>query len=357
MSDLLNYYGSFEHAEELESKGDYLMAAVEYWFCTQYCEHGDFPFIPDLSLVGKSNMRLEKLQKKIPYAPLSKSTFIKGCQCLKALWLYKNKYQERTITERQQQRFDWGHKIGELAQQLFPSGSDASKFLDIDRSLHFLQCKTPLEVPPLPFRLKQNLWLQNTKDSMQKNIQNIYEAAFTYNDVFSAIDILHKEDNKYHAYEVKSSFNVKDVFIHDCALQYYVMSHNLKLDDFYIIHINEDYLGSLNIELKNVTLENCDINKLFVQKSILAEVLALQETIEKELKTIKSVLYTKSEPQMKMGLHCFRPYECDFRQYCKKQNCEAATLFDKLLQKVKALSDIKTYQFPRPRDILIICHI
>ncbi|MBR3454433.1 MAG: hypothetical protein IKH26_03835 [Bacteroidaceae bacterium] len=54
MSDLGNYYGSFEAAEELEKNGYKLTAALEYWMCTQYAEHGEFPWVPDLSLESKS---------------------------------------------------------------------------------------------------------------------------------------------------------------------------------------------------------------------------------------------------------------------------------------------------------------
>ena len=57
---------------------------------------------------------------------LSKSTFIRGCQCEKSLYL--NKYHpelRQEISEQLQAVFDRGHKIGELAQQLFPGGVNA----------------------------------------------------------------------------------------------------------------------------------------------------------------------------------------------------------------------------------------
>lgn len=60
-------------------------------------------------------------------AILSKSTFLKGLQCDKHLYLYKHNYNlQDPITDNQQAIFDRGHQVGKLAQQLFPDGVDAS---------------------------------------------------------------------------------------------------------------------------------------------------------------------------------------------------------------------------------------
>lgn len=324
MSDIGNYNGSFESAEKLEANGNVLDAAIEYWMCTQYYEHGEFPVVPDTSLGSKAGQKWKNLQSKLPYAPLSKTTFIKGCQCLKALWLYRNKYDQRVVTPDVQQKFKVGHIIGELAQHLFPSGFDASLFSELQFRLESLQGRTPLRVPNLPYRLKQNLWLKQTQEAIERRSQAIYEAAFTYDDVFAAVDILLTGDEGKIAYEVKSSYDVKDVYIHDCALQYYVMSHNIELTDMFLVFPDEEYVKSLGIEIDDLTLDNCDVQRLFVKKSILADVLALQETVSAELKKIKPVLYKLSEPKINMGEQCDNPYQCDFQEYCiknKRKGC------------------------------------
>ena len=316
MSDIGNYYGSFQSATELEAKGDLLMAAIEYWMCIQYAEHGEFPVVPDTSLESKAYDKLRELQSKLPYAPLSKTTFIKGCQCLKALWLYRNKYDQRFVSDELQQKFNTGHSIGELAQHLFPSGTDVSAFQMLQFQLKVLQGKTPLQIPNFPYKLKQNLWLRQTQDAFNDGIKDIYEAAFTFNDVFAAVDILHTTEDGYVAYETKSSFDVKDVYIHDCALQYYVMSHNVTLHDMFLVYPDEEYVNSLGIGIDDLTIENCDVQNLFIKKSILNEVLALQSTIEEELKIIKPILTQRTEPRIAIGDHCNHPYGCDFLRYC-----------------------------------------
>ncbi len=58
---------------------------------------------------------------------LSKSTFLKGCQCTKALYLSKH---NRALREEPDaavaQIFTLGKKVGELAGQLFPGGVDCT---------------------------------------------------------------------------------------------------------------------------------------------------------------------------------------------------------------------------------------
>ena len=58
---------------------------------------------------------------------LSKSTFIRGLQCEKSLYLYKHHYKLKDPTPTSLQAvFDQGTNIGILAQELFPYGADAS---------------------------------------------------------------------------------------------------------------------------------------------------------------------------------------------------------------------------------------
>ena len=58
---------------------------------------------------------------------LSKSTFIRGLQCEKSLYLYKHHYNLKDPTPTSLQAvFDQGTNIGFLAQSLFPYGVDAS---------------------------------------------------------------------------------------------------------------------------------------------------------------------------------------------------------------------------------------
>jgi hypothetical protein len=62
---------------------------------------------------------------------LSKSTFIKGVQCEKALYLHKfNSELADEISQQQEAIFQTGTNVGILAQELFPGGIDASLFYE-----------------------------------------------------------------------------------------------------------------------------------------------------------------------------------------------------------------------------------
>ena len=76
---------------------------------------------------------------------LSKSTFIRGLQCEKSLYLHKHHYELKDPTHVSQQTvFDQGTNVGVLAQQLFPDGVDASsenhfKIVEsVDKTLDFI---------------------------------------------------------------------------------------------------------------------------------------------------------------------------------------------------------------------------
>ena len=138
-------------------------------------------------------------QPIIPKHILSKSTFLRGCQCTKSLYLYKNSPQLREEASDQQQAiFTQGTNVGKLAEQLFPGGVDAR--------------------PDNTYEYQKSV--ARTKQLIQDGVKIIYEAAFQYEGVLAAIDILVKERGKWKAYEVKSSTEVKDVNIIDAALHH-----------------------------------------------------------------------------------------------------------------------------------------
>ena len=64
---------------------------------------------------------------------LFKSTFIRGLQCEKSLYLYKHHYNLKDTTPTSLQAvFDQGTNIGLLAQKLFPSCIFTEKFENFD---------------------------------------------------------------------------------------------------------------------------------------------------------------------------------------------------------------------------------
>lgn len=219
---------------------------------------------------------------------LSKSSFIRGVQCEKHLYLYKYHYNEMDqLSEMQKAIFKRGTDVGKLAQQLFPKGIDASP------KSQFEYDKAVVE----------------TKKLIDQNQKVIYEASFNYSDVLAVADILVNEKSGLKIYEVKSSTSISETYIRDAALQYWVISNSgYRVKDFSITYINNQYIRKGNL----------DINELFVTESVLKLILPLQKWVEENVKRFKKVLNKKTIPKIDIGEHCYDPYTCGFYEYCRK---------------------------------------
>ena len=135
---------------------------------------------------------------------LSKSTFIRGLQCKKKLYLHKHHYNLKdNISPQSQAIFNQGNKVGILAQDLFPNGADAS--------------------PSSHFKIQESV--VKTKEFIENGETIIYEATFQFNGVLVALDVLVKQKDGWKAYEVKSSTKVSDTYIKDAAIQYLSLIH------------------------------------------------------------------------------------------------------------------------------------
>ncbi len=217
---------------------------------------------------------------------LSKSTFIRGLQCEKSLYLYKYHYRLKDPTsEALLGVFDQGTNIGILAQELFPMGTDASpeNHLKIDDSV------------------------RKTLDFINAGETIIYEATFQYNDVLAALDILVKDDEGWKAYEVKSSTSVSETYVKDAAIQYYTIKNSgIDLKDISIVHINNQYIKDGEL----------DILQLFTIESVHNQVLDFLPTIPNEVRRLKNIIESSEAPQKDIGPHCSEPYDCDFKGSC-----------------------------------------
>jgi hypothetical protein len=217
-----------------------------------------------------------------------------GCQCPKRLYLHK--FQpglKNPEDEMQQSIFAAGTNVGVLAHQLFPGGENAE--------------------PPTPY--EYHLSVAKTEELIKSGAEIIYEAAFNFEGILCALDLLVKQDGQWHAFEVKGSTGVKPQHIMDAALQYYVITQcGLPLADISIVHLNNQYIrrGALNVQ------------ELFNKVSIKEEVLELQEFIGNKAIELKQVLHDKVEPMVEPGDHCYAPYECDFTNHCWKGITEEA---------------------------------
>jgi len=219
---------------------------------------------------------------------LSKSSYIKGLQCEKHLYLYKYHYDEMDdLSDMQKAIFKRGTNVGELAQKLFPGGVVAAE-----------------GDPP-----NYEKALKKTDELIQNNVKVIYEAAFQFDQVLSIADIIVRENNGWKIYEVKSSTSISEIYLDDAALQYYVISNlGFNVKDFSIVYINNQYIRHGEL----------DLNGLFTIESVLELILPLQQSVEENVVRFKKVLSQKRIPDIDIGEHCYNPYTCGFFNYCRK---------------------------------------
>jgi hypothetical protein len=216
---------------------------------------------------------------------ISKSKYISGLQCHKLLWHYYNAKDEiPEVDAATQAIFDQGHIVGEYAKKLFPDGVEVGKDAkDFEEVLELSSKVTALRKP-------------------------LFEAAFKSNNAFARADILNPVGkDQWDIIEVKSSTEVKEINLHDLALQRFAYEGaGLKIAKCFILHINNKYVRHGEIEPK----------KLFKQVDVTKEVGNLSSSILPNLKEMLRVIAEKKYPEVEIGPHCNDPYVCPLQGKC-----------------------------------------
>jgi hypothetical protein len=220
-------------------------------------------------------------------AHISKSAFVRGIQCPKQLYYYKNNYNKRdALTESQRVSFKRGTDVGLLAQQLFPGGRDLT--------------------PASPWQYKQSANI--TRHYLEQEVPVIYEASFLYDSLYAIMDIVVNTNGSLKLYEVKNTRSVKEQHLLDASFQYYVIKQaGFTIDSIAIVYP----LESLEDYDSTIPLSN-----LFNIEDITATVEERQNEIEASSIYQVNMLSQSSPPDIGIGNQCFKPYACDFMGIC-----------------------------------------
>jgi len=233
--------------------------------------------------------------KKLHTPGLSKSRYLHGLQCPKYLWLEtrgtvpKNDYDEPT-----EERLARGHRVGEVARQLFSGG---------------------VEIPYQGVSIERQL--QQTMEAL-KSSKVIYEASFQYNGVFIKADILRKVRGGWELFEVKSSGTPKETHYDDLAVQYHVITNaGIRLTKAHLVHINTSYQRKGRL----------DPSRLFSIEDLTEDVRTMQPVVKRQIAVQKKML-TGAEPDIPIGPYCSDPYECQFTNHCWQQVPDEGSVFE-----------------------------
>ena len=231
----------------------------------------------------------------------SKSKYCLYCQCPKILWLNKYKPETFKSDDSTESRMEKGNVVGDLAMRLFGEFTEVTAYDD----------KGNLDISKM---------IENTNQCLENGTINICEASFFKDGLYCAVDILHKENDGYSIYEVKSSTHVSAVYITDVSYQKYVLEKcGIKVTGTYIVHINNEYVfdGTL------------DVQKLFTIKDVSALVTeeSKRHDIDFDLKKANELCDSEIEPEIDLSIGCREPYVCGYWDYCSR-NLPKPNVFD-----------------------------
>lgn len=219
-------------------------------------------------------------------AVLSKTRFISGCQCALRLWLETWRPELAAAPDaRTRARFERGTQIGIHARERYPGGRLIGA--------------------------TQNEAARRATDEALADafVPAIYEGGFIHQDVVVRADILARAGlGEWDLLEVKSGSEVREVFVLDLALQYWVLSGaGVRLRS-----------AGLLLPAAGVGEEEAerDPQGAFEVHELSAECERRAPEIGERVRFSHDVLSQKSPPEVPMGEHCHKPYACPFLLYC-----------------------------------------
>ena len=221
---------------------------------------------------------------------LTKSKYIRGLQCDRALWLDVYNPKLARYTAEQMRRFDHGREFEYAFKDTFPDGIDISAELKRNTDAY----------PILTAQLLN-----------QEEEVNLFEAGFLYNDVLVLADVVHRRpDGTLDIYEVKSGSTLSETYKRDAALQHYVIAHCLEVNKFCVV-----YNGMSDLSDLSDLSDKSDRSDNFKVVDLTDELAAQHSEIEKNIAIMKDILQ-HGEPATPTGQHCLEPYACPYQHYC-----------------------------------------
>lgn len=221
---------------------------------------------------------------------LSKSRYTAFRACDKALWLNVFKPELAVIDAQTKARFAAGTEVGELARGLLGPFEDMTTLKEDGHQDY-------------------GAMIEKTRDALARGVQNICEAAFSYNGNYCAVDILHKVRGGYSIYEVKSSTHPDNVvYAWDVAFQKYVLTGcGINVKGTNLVCINTEYVRHGEIDLEELFVVN-DISD-----AVDEEYLYIEDNIADARQVLEG-----DEPGNDISPECNYPYPCAFWQYCSR---------------------------------------
>ena len=218
---------------------------------------------------------------------LSKSRYTKGVQCPKMLWMDEHMRELFDESVMNEAVLKTGNEVGDLAMAYF------GDFVEIGFDRTNMQAS-----------------IRETRRQLAAGTPVICEATFSYDGCLCMVDILKMASDGVDFVEVKSSTGISDIYYHDVAYQYWVLTHcGLRVKSASLMHLNSEYVRQGEL----------DLHKLFVICDITNRAIGMQDEVAARIPMLKQLASKWEEPTQAIGLRCFDPYECGYRNHCWRE--------------------------------------
>ena len=228
---------------------------------------------------------------------LSKSKLLAFRQCPKRLWLEVHQPALREDSAATQASFATGHKVGDIAQQIYDPKSEGA--LIDPRVEGFEEAFARTQV-------------------LLRSAFPIFEAGYKAEGALAFADVMlpvkQGGKNAWRMVEVKSSTSVKSYHREDAAVQAFVArASGVPLTAIALAHIDSQW----------VYPGGGDYRGLLVENDLTEESFARADEVREWIAQAQRVAASKTEPQVATGLQCNDPYACGFLAHCQSQEPQA----------------------------------
>ncbi|MCB0345177.1 MAG: DUF2779 domain-containing protein [Bdellovibrionales bacterium] len=200
----------------------------------------------------------------------------------------------RERTEFEQAILDQGTVVGTYATKRYPHGVE-------------------IQAQPRQYELAAKL----TQEAIERGEETIFEASFLHQGAYARVDILNKSDSGWDVIEVKSSSHVKPEHKDDLAFQIWILNQlNIPVSGSYLMHINNQCTYP-------------DLTNLFTIVDLAPDVAERLPQIEASKHELLSVINSPDAPEVDIGPHCTKPYDCLYKAHCwADKNIPVPSVFD-----------------------------
>ncbi len=233
---------------------------------------------------------------------LSKSRYIRGLQCPKAMYLDTFRSELARYSRETRAKFAAGNEFEQQVKEtLAQRYHEVAHMADLRKVAGGNRARYPEATAKL---------LQEHEGTIL-----LYEAGFRHRGVLVLVDaLLRDEEGHLHLFEIKNNSETKEVFRQDLFLQYYVVAH-----------ATPQRIATFSLTLRRSEEAEAEAGTITEEDTLSFVTLDLSVEAEQNIPVIEEridrffTLLQGNEPTQNMGEHCASPYECPYLHYCKKQ--------------------------------------